>query len=575
MIVFKDHRDYQLIDDFLNTIRRYLIKIEVNCTPDYSALTSLLLETAEFETGITDVFSPDVDNITYPVKISHEMTIASANLVYDAWKEKNISQNQVMSLKKSIAEIVSINIQDKIPVCIPEGYAFYGLCPEMYLEAAEEFFDDKAPNVVTCIGLRTIGTSLCAIVDVALKRRNSDVLSITLRPKGHPFKRTIEISTQIRTQFLQRKNGWFAVIDEGPGLSGSSIGGTLEMLLELGIPMNRIVVFPSWLPAANSFICKKARELWPKVKKFSKDFSDVWIKNKKLERFFNKNIEYDLSAGNWRWTLLKEKEKFPPVYIHHERRKFLLKDSGNHKYIAKWVGLGKYGEKLIERARMLAEYNLGPIVDHIVNGFLIVPFIQGWPISSSFMNETFMDFASKYFAFVKNKFPARLSVPYEKMEEMIHNNIEEGLGGSYLEKISKRINCSKDWYESDIVGVDGKVMPYEWIIGREKIWKVDQLEHHCDQFFPGCQNILWDIAAFSIEFNLDLEIENKFFDHFIAISKEKRIHERMPFYKTAYLAFKLGYVTIAAESLSGTEDCEQFMKEKERYKKKLIDQLEK
>ncbi len=575
MIVFNDHRDYQLADNFVNSICRYLQIIEGNWIQDYSVLTSLLLETAEFETGITDVFSPDVDNITYPIQVCHDMTIASATLVCEAWKGKNISESQVMSIKKSIEKIVSMNIQDKIPICIPEGYVFYGLYPEMYLEAAEEFFKKIAPRKVTCIGLRTIGTSLCAIVDVTLQKRGCDVFSLTLRPKGHPFKRSIEISSQIRSQLLRRKSEWFAIIDEGPGLSGSSIGGALEMLLDFGIPMNRIVVFPSWLPAGDRFISKKAKELWPTVEKFTKDFSDIWIKNEKLESSFNKNIEYDLSAGNWRETLLEEKEKFPPVYIHHERRKYLLKDDGNNRYIAKWVGLGKYGETLVDRARTFAEYNLGPTVEHVVNGFLIVPFIPGGAISSSLVNESFISFASEYFTFVKNKFPASLSASYEKMKEMIHTNIEEGLGGGYVKKFTNIINWSQDWYESDIVGVDGKVMPYEWILSHEKIWKVDQLEHHCDQFFPGCQNILWDIAAFTIEFNLDLDKENEFLDCFAMISKEKGVRERIPFYKTAYLAFKLGYVTIAAESLSGTADSEGFAKDKERYKKKLVDQLEK
>lgn len=54
---------------------------------------------------------------------------------------------------------------------------------------------------------------------------------------------------------------WFLVIDEGPGLSGSSICGTLEKLLKIGIAAEKIVIFPSWNPDVNRFVSEKAKNV--------------------------------------------------------------------------------------------------------------------------------------------------------------------------------------------------------------------------------------------------------------------------------------------------------------------------
>jgi hypothetical protein len=215
-----------------------------------------------------------------------------------------------------------------------------------------------------------------------------------------------------------RKDGWFAVIDEGPGLSGSSICGTLEKLLECGISKDRIVIFPSWNPDSGRFISERAKRLWPIFDKFTKDFTDVWIVNNKLESLFEKKIINDFSGGNWRDFLISNKSDFPAVYTFHERRKYLLEDEHKNQYIAKWVGLGEYGEKLIERGSRMAGSQFGIPITSYTYGFIIQPFIKGKILQVSDANGVFLEFVANYFHFLDKNFRSSLTAPFEKMIEM-------------------------------------------------------------------------------------------------------------------------------------------------------------
>ncbi len=47
------------------------------------------------------------------------------------------------------------------------------------------------------------------------------------------------------------------------------------------------------------------------------------------------------------------------------------------------------------------------------------------------------------------------------------------------------------------------MLPHEWLLTATGYMKTDALDHHDDHFLPGCQNIAWDVACASVEFELD------------------------------------------------------------------------
>ena len=149
-------------------------------------------------------------------------------------------------------DVSNAPVPGRIEVSVPEGFAYYALDPELYRIAARRFVAEARPTYVAVIGIRSIGTTLGAAVADELKRLGIATRFATVRPRGHPFDRQLRVDYDLARQWL----GWtghFAVVDEGPGLSGSSFASVAEFLSTLGIRDERIVFFPSWDADASAF----------------------------------------------------------------------------------------------------------------------------------------------------------------------------------------------------------------------------------------------------------------------------------------------------------------------------------
>lgn len=124
-------------------------------------------------------------------------------------------------------------------VRIPEGFAWYGLYPDSHAATAARWARAHPGASVAVIGLRSIGTALSAVVAAALRREGVRIEGRwTVRPKGHPFAREAEIELAIHGDCRA------IIVDEGPGLSGSSMASVAEAVEAKGFASGRIVFFP-------------------------------------------------------------------------------------------------------------------------------------------------------------------------------------------------------------------------------------------------------------------------------------------------------------------------------------------
>src|SRR5690242_4871694 len=130
-------------------------------------------------------------------------------------------------------------IPPQIEISVPEGFAYYALDPELYRRAARRFVSEARPERVAVIGIRSIGATLGAIVCDEIQRSRL----WTVRPRGHPFDRQIRADYDLARAWMTW-GGHFAIVDEGPGISGLSFASVAEFLSTLGVPDDRIVFFP-------------------------------------------------------------------------------------------------------------------------------------------------------------------------------------------------------------------------------------------------------------------------------------------------------------------------------------------
>jgi hypothetical protein len=113
------------------------------------------------------------------------------------------------------------------------------------------------------------------------------------------------------------------------------------------------------------------------------------------------------------------------------------------------------------------------------------------------------------------------------------------------------------------------MLPHEWIQTPRGLVKTDALDHHADDFFPGSRDIAWDVAGTIVELGLDEARMKYFVEQYRARSGDGSIDLRVPFYRAAYLAYRIGYTTLAAETLAGTDDGRAFIALRERYRRSL------
>jgi hypothetical protein len=182
-----------------------------------------------------------------------------------------------------------------------------------------------------------------------------------------------------------------------------------------------------------------------------------------------------------------------------------------------------------------------------------------------------VDVVASYLAYLCREHPAEPSVSESSLREMIAVNVAEGLRDSYCEKLGTHLP-SQNWVERP-VALDGRMLAHEWIRTPSGYLKVDAIDHHDDHFFPGCQDIAWDLAAAALELELSDHSRQYLLARYQSLSGDHTIGKRLHHYAISYLAFRLGYTTLATTVLGDAPDGRRFENQARRYARLLRHEL--
>jgi hypothetical protein len=117
------------------------------------------------------------------------------------------------------------------------------------------------------------------------------------------------------------------------------------------------------------------------------------------------------------------------------------------------------------------------------------------------------------------------------------------------------------------------MFPHEWIRTSGGYLKTDALDHHDDHFFPGSQDIAWDLVATCLEFSLAPEARRHLLQRYRVLSGDTTITLRLPLHSITYLAFRLGYTMLAEQTLGSSPDGGRFSAAAARYADLLRSEL--
>jgi hypothetical protein len=562
MIVYRDQRSRDDPRHAFSELRR-LTRRYPSDAPPHDTARDALIASGRLEAAVADTVFPECDGVHPLVQALRAATETAGHLLWHTWHH-NAHGAGVWWLRfaRQMDSIDARTLPPEVEFVTPEGYAHYAVYPEMYLESARQCVAELGRIEAVCLGLRSIGTSLSAAVTAGLNELGCRTRSGTLRPRGHPHSRRAIVSGELASLLRPTAATYYLIVDEGPGISGSSLAGVAALLRSWGVADDRILLFPSWKTDGSHLRSPQARAAWRRHRQFTASFEDVWLRSGRFQKVFPGELQ-DISAGEWRRLLYDFPAKYPPVHPQHERRKYLLQpEARGPTAFLSFAGLGAYGRAKILRAQRLATAGFTPEPEALAHGFLRRRFVGGSPVGSEGVTAELLETVAAYLAHLYREHTAEPNVSCDSLRQMIATNLEEGMGQSWSESLLDY--PGGEWTERGIA-LDGRMLAHEWIRSSTGYIKVDALDHHDDHFFPGCQDIAWDLAAAAFELDLGDHGRDILVQRYRSISGDRTIVPRLPFYTIAYLAFRLGYTTLASVTLGDSPDGRRFAEETRRY----------
>lgn len=522
--------------------------------------TRALIDTGELAQGIADAEFKErgCDDRSAAQTASLALAFAIARKLQD-WRNAGSDFRRLSC--PSTAALEALPLPDRLVCNTAEGYAFYAVYPETYMATAAAYPWSEPPLV---IGLRSIGTGLAAAVAAA----TGAALLVTLRPCGHPFRREVRVSDELKRCFT-RHTGPFALVDEGPGLSGSSFGAVADLLEDLGVAPSRIVFLPSHGGDLGGEASPRNRARWASARRSVTTFDDL-LRREPLDGWFTDLIGAvdsveDFSSGQWRaeW---RESHR-APVWAQRERRKFRL-TTPSGQYLARFAGLGHIGELKFAQAKALFTAGFTPEPIALRRGLLLERWVEGGPVDLGPANrQRFLDHLARYLSFRAASFPASAKdgASLAELVEMAATNARE-LGGSALSQgTANRLSCLEGLRSAPrSVHVDARLHRWEWLQRADgRYCKTDALDHANAHDLVGCQDIIWDVAGAAIEFRLSAPEQQSLAERLSSTSGCMR-SSTVETFKILYAAFHAGACVMAATT-AGADDQHQLRRELERY----------
>jgi hypothetical protein len=529
MLVFRDGRRQvrgrALLEQFVARIE----SLPQNGPSSRELILDALVRAGELECALTDSTCADAERVA---KIT------------DAISDQFVSGGCHVPFSNLQQSLSQISPPPVVHISPPEGFAYYALHPLQFVDLTNSL--PMSSSFAAVLGIRTIGTALSAVVGAGLRRRSMVAERTTVRPGGHPFDRLTEFTLDQRVWIARQRarSAEFLVVDEGPGLSGSSFLSVGDALLQAGVPRTKIAFLCGSQPDPGRLCARDAGVRWPQFRSYSV----------RPGRHLPPGAAADLSAGRWRERVFRDLSEWPASWIAMERAKFLSHD-GRRFY--KFEGLGKFGAAAYERAQALGAGGFSPGVRSIDDGYIEYEFVVGRPARSRDVSPALLDRIAAYCAYRAEEFRDS-SGHSEDLESLIRCNLQEEFGAGTEDA------CTELEVRFPVL-VDGRMLPHEWLLAANQAIKTDGTSHGDDHFFPGPTDIAWDLAGTIIEWELGTESADYFLRRYQELSGDNP-RDRLPGYLQAYAAFRMGYCKMAAESMKDTAEGERLWREYSRYR---------
>jgi hypothetical protein len=565
MIVYGDPQFTLTAAAFISELRQELACARPESLDD---IRSLLIRTGQLEQGLVDLIEREPLASLEPIQAA---TDCAAGAFCSAFGHPGTeSVERVTTRLREFAAILALLAAGelaprRLTIKVPEGFAFYALYPEQYWVAAEKWAQQIGnDNRRACIiGIRSIGTTLSAVVAETLRCHGWSAHRFTVRPQGPPFERTAVMGRS------QVAGADFAlVVDEGPGLSGSSMASVAEALTATGFSTERIFFFPAHDAGPGPAASPAGRRWWSTVPQCVTGADELrWrgaslaemLRARTRERFGEVRSVHDVCSGGWRRFAYRDEAEWPAALSRFERAKYLVELGDGRRVLWKFSGVHAPPQALPTFSATNTPARSVETLQYVdfFHGFAAMPWVEGNRLRASHADEEMVHALSHYVS-------AAATEPLDRTErvaavgrlaDMLFWNTKESLGSEAAEvacELCGSVRVLLGEAEMRSYG-DGRLAPCEFVRARTgTVFKTDNSGHVCDHTIVGKQSVLWDAAGAMVEWGLNER-------HAVALMRELQCVDALlpdairQFYCAAYAAFGLGMASMCASTADESE----------------------
>lgn len=533
LFVFRKSRDPLSTTSLLRELRTEIESL----TDRADSAIDALVRAGEIETGLADANSPVASRVA---QVVDQLAAAACG--------GSLARAQVLRRLEEAAG--AEHLPQQVRCAHPEGFSYYGLHPLDFADLAGRVSRDLNSHVQV-IGIRSVGSTLGAVVTAALQTCGKSVDRITVRPEGEPYQR--------RTAFDSAQLGWiagglqrradFVIVDEGPGFSGSTLLSVARALGQAGVPASSIVLMGS-----RPFLSRSGR-----------GHDDGWSRFRSYVIDYGKHVPQgagrSLGDGAWRELLYPSPSQWPPCWIEQERIKHLSQDS---QVFFKFEGFGRYGRLSRQHASALADAGFSPPILRFENGFGCYQFVPGKPLIHQDVSGALLSRIAAYCAFRVKHFPAA-NPNVDRLQDMMQVNLGVEFG---FPDVSFSLPVEKPVYP------DCSMSPHEWLLAADgETLKADAVGHAEGHQLPGPTDIVWDLAGTILEWKLSSAEAEFFLEEYQRFSGDHAV-VRIRQYLLAYAIFRMARCRMAAAATGRRREARYLRLLYKEYSQQVKEMLE-
>lgn len=437
-------------------------------------------------------------------------------------------------------------------------------------------------TLLSCsVGVRSIGTSLSALVKADLQAQGRGGTRCTIRPIGRPYARRVEPADEQSIREMTKTIGVTEalIMDEGPGMSGSSMASAAQALADAGIERSRIAFLPGHGGEPGGQGDETTQCWWATTPRYATPLEAVrWNGLALPDALAARTVGLyaggmsvvkveTCGGGIWRSTAYASELDWPAACAAFERPKYLCTLENGDRLLWKFAGLateanGEAQEEalfdaLTERSKL--GWTVAPLGRGM--GFVALPWLAGTLLTRADADIDTLNHIARYLVAVSAPPMAEqeAEAAIARLFDMLYWNTWEALGEETAARTRRwsETAVTSDWIKRARTYGDGHLASHEWLRTQTgNLLKTDSDDHSGDHTIVGKQCYVWDVAGAVVEWGLDPDSIRRFTDAVQQAAGETIPDNALTFYRMAYAAYRIGQTSLCAQ-ISGHDPKEQ------------------